>query len=41
MISKRTADTHVASILDKLGFSSRAQLAAWAVEQGLSAGHPD
>jgi len=28
-ISERTVDTHVRSILNKLGFSSRAQIAAW------------
>ena len=28
-ISERTVDSHVRSILDKLGFSSRAQIAAW------------
>jgi DNA-binding CsgD family transcriptional regulator len=29
-ISERTVDSHVRSILNKLGFSSRAQIAAWA-----------
>ena len=29
VISKRTADGHVERILAKLGFSSRAQVAAW------------
>jgi DNA-binding CsgD family transcriptional regulator len=28
-ISERTVDSHVRSILNKLGFSSRAQIAAW------------
>jgi DNA-binding CsgD family transcriptional regulator len=28
-ISERTVDAHVRSILNKLGFSSRAQIAAW------------
>jgi DNA-binding NarL/FixJ family response regulator len=28
-ISDRTVDSHVRSILNKLGFSSRAQIAAW------------
>ena len=33
-ISERTVDSHVRSILNKLGFSSRAQVAAWvAVDQ--------
>lgn len=34
-ISERTADTHVQHILNKLGFNSRAQIATWAVQQGL------
>jgi DNA-binding NarL/FixJ family response regulator len=33
VISQRTAETHVEHILSKLGFTSRAQIAAWAVEQ--------
>ncbi|HEX9359117.1 MAG TPA: helix-turn-helix transcriptional regulator [Streptosporangiaceae bacterium] len=28
-ISERTVDSHVRSILNKLGFNSRAQIAAW------------
>ena len=28
-ISERTVDSHVRSILNKLGFSSRAQIARW------------
>jgi non-specific serine/threonine protein kinase len=35
VISERTADAHVARILGKLGFASRAQVAAWAVLQGI------
>lgn len=35
VISKRTADTHITNILNRLGFDSRAQVAAWAAEQGL------
>jgi len=35
VISEWTADTHVRHILTKLGFRSRAQVAAWATEQGL------
>jgi non-specific serine/threonine protein kinase len=35
VISEWTADTHVRHILNKLGFRSRAQVAAWATEQGL------
>ncbi len=30
IIAKRTADSHVEHILAKLGFTSRAQIAAWA-----------
>ena len=33
-ISERTADTHVRSILNKLGLSSRVQVAAWFVRRG-------
>ena len=29
VISERTVDAHVWHILDKLGFNSRAQVAAW------------
>jgi non-specific serine/threonine protein kinase len=32
-ISERTVTTHVGHILNKLGATSRAQVAAWAVEQ--------
>ena len=35
VIAERTAGTHVANILNKLGFTARAQIAAWAVEHGL------
>lgn len=34
-ISERTAQTHVQHILDKLGFSSRVQIASWTVQRGL------
>ena len=37
-IATRTAETHVQNIFNKLGFSSRAQIAAWVVERRLS--HP-
>ncbi len=37
VIAPRTADTHVANILNKLGFTTRAHVAAWAVEQGFLA----
>ena len=33
VISQRTAETHVEHILTKLGFTSRAQIAAWVVER--------
>ena len=36
-ISERTVDSHVRSILNKLGFSSRAQIAAWMVTDPLAA----
>ncbi len=36
VLSERTVETHVSNILTKLNFSSRAQIAAWVVEQGLS-----
>jgi len=36
VLGERTVQTHVSHILDKLGFSSRAQIAAWAAERGLS-----
>ncbi len=36
VISERTVTTHVANILSKLGFNSRAQVAAWAAQVGLS-----
>ena len=35
VIAQRTVDTHVERILAKLGFSARAQVAAWVAEQGL------
>jgi non-specific serine/threonine protein kinase len=42
VISERTAMKHVEHILDKLGFASRVQVAAWAVERGLlPPGPPD
>jgi DNA-binding CsgD family transcriptional regulator len=36
VISEKTAQIHVGNILGKLGFSSRAQAAAYAVEHGLA-----
>lgn len=35
VVSERTVETHVQNILTKLGFHSRAQIAAWAVRTGL------
>jgi predicted ATPase/DNA-binding CsgD family transcriptional regulator len=35
IVSQRTAESHVANSLGKLGLGSRAQLAAWAIAQGL------
>jgi DNA-binding NarL/FixJ family response regulator len=34
VIAQRTAEGHVEHILNKLGFNSRAQIAAWVGEQG-------
>jgi non-specific serine/threonine protein kinase len=34
VVARRTAEGHVANILRKLGFTSRAQLAAWVAAQG-------
>jgi non-specific serine/threonine protein kinase len=39
-ITEGTARLHVKHILQKLGFASRAQIAAWAVEQGVAAAPP-
>jgi DNA-binding NarL/FixJ family response regulator len=38
VISERTADNHMANILGKLGFDTRARVAVWAAEHGLIAG---
>lgn len=35
VITERTAESHVQHILDKLGLTSRSQIAAWAVDRGL------
>jgi pimeloyl-ACP methyl ester carboxylesterase/DNA-binding CsgD family transcriptional regulator len=40
VITERTAEGHVQSILNKLGFNSRVEVATWAVTQGLHAGPP-
>jgi len=34
VIGERTIDTHVSSILDKLGLETRAQIAVWVVQRG-------
>lgn len=34
-IGERTVETHVVQILNKLGFSSRTQIAAWGAKHGL------
>lgn len=39
VISDQTVETHVKRILAKLGFSSRTQVAAWVVGEGLAPGH--
>jgi DNA-binding CsgD family transcriptional regulator len=35
-VSERTAATHVSNILNMLGYSSRAQIAVWAMDNGLT-----
>ena len=37
VLSERTIETHVSNIMFKLGFTSRKQIATWAVERGLTA----
>jgi len=41
VVGVRTVEAHITRILIKLGFSSRAQIAAWAVEKGLPRAMPD
>jgi len=36
VLSKRTVEKHAANILSKLGFTTRAQIVRWAVENGLT-----
>lgn len=36
VLSKRTVEHHIANILSKLGFTNRAQIVRWAVENGLA-----
>lgn len=40
-IAEGTVNRHVANICNKLGYHSRAQIAAWAVAQGLTGSHFD
>jgi DNA-binding NarL/FixJ family response regulator len=35
VLTERTTKAHVGNILGKLGFSSRTQIVAWAIEKGL------
>lgn len=39
VVSERTAEVHVSNILGKLSLTTRAQIAAWAVEKGLTTTH--
>jgi DNA-binding CsgD family transcriptional regulator len=41
VISVKTVEAHISRILSKLGFSSRAQIAAWAVDKRLAPAPPD
>jgi DNA-binding NarL/FixJ family response regulator len=41
VVSKRTVETYVSSILSKLGFTSRSQIALWARDRGLAGGERD
>jgi ATP/maltotriose-dependent transcriptional regulator MalT len=36
VVSERTIEKHIENVLSKLGFTSRAQIAVWAVERGLT-----
>jgi DNA-binding CsgD family transcriptional regulator len=40
VITERTADTHADRIRAKLGLHSRAEIVAWVLSRGLSAGKP-
>ncbi len=35
VLGERTIESHVGNVLSKLGFVSRAQIAVWAVENGV------
>ena len=41
VVTVKTVEAHITHILSKLGFSSRAQIAAWAVEKGLASAPKD
>jgi ATP/maltotriose-dependent transcriptional regulator MalT len=41
VVSLKTVEAHVTHILSKLGFSSRAQIAAWSVDKGLASAPQD
>lgn len=41
VVSIKTVEAHVTRILSKLGFSSRAQIAAWVVDKGLASAPQD
>lgn len=36
VVGERTVETHISNILSKLGFTSRRQIASWAIEKGLA-----
>ncbi len=36
VLSERTIETHISSILSKLEFNSRTQIATWTIEKGLT-----
>ena len=40
VVSKRTVETYVSSVLSKVGLSSRSQIALWARDKGLSSREP-
>jgi DNA-binding CsgD family transcriptional regulator len=39
VVSERTAEAHISNILSKLGFTTRTQIATWAIEKGLLPTH--